>query len=848
MEPARQSLLPYCEGNRDFLSNLCEMDDSEERYVQSNITEVDGWQRSVRDWWVRWQPEAKDIPTQGWKLHISSTSEDSAKVCEIVWDYCMKSGIAFKFLRSSRALNFVNGPNAPRTACGKFCVIYPANEVQLTHAVKTLDKRLKAVSGPFVLGDIRIFDGPIYVRYGGFRELYCTDPDGNEVPAIVSPSGQLVPDLRQPVFSVPDWVKIPSVLQPHIDAIQSSSAVEMPFRIVGAIDFTTGGGVYRAVMGTDNTDVVVHEARPYAGVDREGNDAVERLRRQHEVLVKLRNVDGIPKPRGYHILWEHEFLVQESIPGKTLLEAAMEIYPLTRQVDPTPDQCNEYHSWLADKMEKVGAILNRIHAAGIRHGDIHPSNIMVCPDDTVAIIDFEYARSIDRSMPPVGALGFIPPEEVDGADADWYQFWCSYMYLMIMIELFPERSPHQWKHLISSCREIFPGSRRLAPMLQRNVGRHLDLTSTKDPASVLTTKDLSWPEIRDSIIKAILASSRPNDPEILFPGGQEQFEFGGHTFGYGAAGVLYSLHSVGFEVDPSHARWLFEAGVRNRSNRAGMYNGLHGTAFALHVLGYSTWAQEILEIARPIEKNTRTFEMLGGLTGIALNLLYFANEVGSKEYLDRAIAYADIISSNLPNTQNFVDLTQRHGLFWGSSGAAVLFVRLYEQTGDEHYLDLAHACITAEIKCGEFLTNGTFQLREKADYHRYVIYLDGGSSGLALASRLFLKHRPDLQIQKVVESIGLACRAAFVREPGLLRGRAGFIYSARKLELPNYEAIVSDHIHRLSWHAFPYVGGLAFPGRKLLRLSMDYARGNSGILLAINSAINDDTCRVVPHL
>ena len=51
--------------------------------------------------------------------------------------------------------------------------------------------------------------------------------------------------------------------------------------------------------------------------------------------------------------------------------------------------------------------------------------------------------------------------------------------------------------------------------------------------------------------------------------------------------------------------------------------------------------------------------------------------------------------------------------------------------------------------------------------------------------------------------------------------------------------MVAEHVRRLGWHAVDYGGDLAFPGEKLLRLSMDLATGTAGVLLALGAALHD---------
>jgi hypothetical protein len=81
--------------------------------------------------------------------------------------------------------------------------------------------------------------------------------------------------------------------------------------------------------------------------------------------------------------------------------------------------------------------------------------------------------------------------------------------------------------------------------------------------------------------------------------------------------------------------------------------------------------------------------------------------------------------------------------------------------------------------------------------------------------------------------------------PGLFTGRAGILaYLAGRSPDPKSDPLVLKQIRGLSWHAVPYGDGVAFPGTALLRLSMDLATGNAGILLALGAALHDQPVHV----
>ena len=81
-------------------------------------------------------------------------------------------------------------------------------------------------------------------------------------------------------------------------------------------------------------------------------------------------------------------------------------------------------------------------------------------------------------------------------------------------------------------------------------------------------------------------------------------------------------------------------------------------------------------------------------------------------------------------------------------------------------------------------------------------------------------------------------RSGFFVQPGLFSGRAGILASVGMRDpRPTGTAELVQLVHGLDWHALPYGGGLAFPGDKLLRLSMDLATGTAGVLFGMATAM-----------
>jgi hypothetical protein len=168
----------------------------------------------------------------------------------------------------------------------------------------------------------------------------------------------------------------------------------------------------------------------------------------------------------------------------------------------------------------------------------------------------------------------------------------------------------------------------------------------------------------------------------------------------------------------------------------------------------------------------------------------------------------------------------------------LLFIRMFERTGDPGYLDLASAALGADLdRC---VSNGNGALMVDEGW-RSMPYLDGGSAGIGLVVDDFLAHRRDAGFEGAAAGIQAAACSTYYAQPGLFRGRAGmmlYLSRGQRADRVACDPRVAAHVHRLAWHAIRYRGGTAFPGESLFRLSMDLATGTAGILLGLARALS----------
>ncbi|MCO5991918.1 class III lanthionine synthetase LanKC [Actinoallomurus rhizosphaericola] len=817
----------YCQKDRLFYDVL----DGQERPAFTIADEAlpEGWQRVRRNEWLIYVPPAQDIPQQGWKIHVSACHDNAEGVLTRVRDYCVPRAISFKHLRSSDVLFMRNAKYAPRGGSGKLVTIYPRDEAELERILDDLGEILAGEPGPYILTDLRIGDGPLYVRYGGFMERHCKDEDGRLVSAIEDGNGRLVPDRRDPVFRVPDWVTVPDCLRPHLDARAAVTMAGLPYRVTEALHFSNGGGVYAAEDTRTGERVILKEGRPHAGLAAGGADAVTRLRREHEMLERLAGIDGVPAVHDYFTLGDHEFLVQEFVEGRPLNTFFAERHPLL-DPEPDPDRIAEYTAWALKIYEGTERVVEAVHARGVVFNDLHMFNIMVRPDDTVALIDFETAAPVtDEGRQILANPGFLAPPDRRGAAVDRYCLACLKLALFAPLTTMLQVDRTKAAHLADVISEWFALPEGYLESAVEEISRDV-ATGTRlvGVRPSLRPDAAGWEDARSALSRAILASATPERDDRLFPGDIQQFGGGALGLAYGAAGVLYALDVTGCPVE--HEDWLIRHATNPEPGSGlGLYDGLYGAAFTLAHLGHLEAAGKVVDLCLGERWERLGTDLYGGLPGVALTLERLAGPLEAPALRDAAAKAAQIVADQVLAA---TEAPARPGLLRGMAGPALMFIRFYERTGDPNLLDLAAAAIRLDLRRCVTDKEGALHVE---DGSRILPYLGRGSVGIGLVIDDYLAHREDERLRTAREGIRLAAKSVYYAQAGLFGGRAGMVlYLARQ-----GDPRVAAHIRDLAWHALSYEDGLAFIGENLLRLSMDLGTGTAGVLLALGAALHD---------
>jgi tRNA A-37 threonylcarbamoyl transferase component Bud32 len=834
-----------------------------------------GWECARRDVWIAMSCRGRTLPRQGWKVHVSARLDNAERILKAVCDYCFPRGISFKFLQSRKILLTKNAKYAPREDSGKFVTIYPADYAELERVLVDLSAELAGEHGPYILSDLRYGAGPLYVRYGAFTERWLATDGGQLVPAIERPDGTLIPELRTPVFRVPDWIEVPDVLVPHLALRELPHGSRFPHLVERALHFSNGGGVYLARHDTSDELVVLKEARPHAGLDSDGTDAVARLHRERNTLERLQGVRGVPVLHDWFTEWEHHYLMMEYLPGRPLDRWLASQYPLT-MCDSGQADFATYTRRALGVLDQVEKLVRSIHERGIVFADLHPGNILIDEDDSVSLVDFELAYAIGESHggPVLAAPGFGAPDDRTGQAIDEYALAALRLHMFLPLTHMMRLQPDKVNLYMEAIQERFPVPdefgkvvlAELAPTsgppghgsvvgVQSEARPHetVNVGRGKTPtASEFDSARPDWHAVCGSLIEAILLSATPDRQDRLFPGDIEQFAVGGTCFAFGAAGVLHTLAASGGGRYLEHERWLLDSIRREPPRRPGFYDGTHGIAYVLREFGYEHEAVALIEESAALVGPLRDHGLHSGLAGVGLNLLHFGQTLQSGAYLGQALSIGDRLAEKLAVAAGQHDGRGHRataGLLRGWSGPGLFFVRLYERTSDRSWLDMAARALQRDIDECVARPDGSLQVHGGG--WRTLPHLDVGTAGIALVVQELVRHVPDTECATSLPAMRRACYPEFVVQPGLFAGRAGLLGALATLQRGHAdldgERALTRHMARLGWHAVPYRGELAFPGNKLLRLSMDFATGTAGVLRALTVAV-DRSGALLPFL
>ena len=353
------------------------------------------WMVQTTDEWCTVRPPASPLRKHGWKLHVSATPLSAPVVLARTAEVLVRHGCAFKFGTDLTRVAELVGVWYSRGAAGKFITVYPRDDEQFRLLADDLHRVTAGLAGPRILSDKQLRAGSlVHYRYGVFAADPVFTDDGIFDSRMAGPDGTWVKDQRNPWFSPPAWATSPF---PE-EAATTPVAPESPmlggcYRIRSVIRHANRGGIYRATDERDGSAVLIKQARAHVGAMLDGTDVRDRLRQEARMLEVLAPLSIFPARLALFAEQDHLFLVEELIAGTTL----------DRWAAGRPDG-------LVEVARRLIAAVRKIHDAGLVIRDLKPANVMVTTVGDLRMIDAEHVVEVGKSVLPAFTPAFVAPE------------------------------------------------------------------------------------------------------------------------------------------------------------------------------------------------------------------------------------------------------------------------------------------------------------------------------------------------------------------------------------------------------------------------------------------------------
>jgi Serine/threonine protein kinase len=238
-------------------------------------------------------------------------------------------------------------------------------------------------------------------------------------------------------------------------------------------DFPLGQGGMGAVYGGHDKHLDRKVAVKFLHLPGGPDDELERrFMREARILARLEH-PGAPVLYDFGTHERRLFQVMQFIEGVTVADLVSEHGPL-----PVP--------WAAAIAAQACAVLSAAHALSICHRDLKPTNLMLCPDGSVKVLDFGLAMLRDADVAPftrsgqlLGTPAYMSPEQIQrgqaGPQSDLYSLGCVLHEMLTGKQLFT--GPTEYAVFEKQVKERPPS----VPGVPRELARLIDDLLEKKP-------------------------------------------------------------------------------------------------------------------------------------------------------------------------------------------------------------------------------------------------------------------------------------------------------------------------------------------------------------------------------
>lgn len=429
--------------------------------VQNIAAQIKAQGKAYRNSWP-WIIVGETQKIQGWKLHISSTPSEINALLACILPILNHFEAPFKIVQDMETCAILNEGSLGATQIGKCMTIYADEIAQADALAEALVMATASFNGPDIISDLYL-GGRVFTRYGGFNPVIERDTLGQVQSYIYMPDGTKQPDgygdpahyltLAGIPFTKEKYaLTLPAILPQH-------HVLNEKYLIVDALDHRPRGATFQAIDITTPNDIrpkMIKQGRFHTLSDELGRDIRNRF--HHEMLMQqlVKEAHITPACHDYFEDEHSAYLVFDYLYGAQLENHMASL----RQQQNWAALSREKQLHILDVLAKAAETVHLLHEAQVVHRDISVSNLYVCDDGKVLLIDLELSQFCGASERPFGkgTPGFMSPEQEHFAPAtfaqDVYGFGAVMLYCLSGID--PRRFRLQETASHADIRALFP--------------------------------------------------------------------------------------------------------------------------------------------------------------------------------------------------------------------------------------------------------------------------------------------------------------------------------------------------------------------------------------------------------
>jgi serine/threonine protein kinase len=635
-----------------------------------------------------WQVGEVD-KVQGWLLHICVIEFEFTALLHTVLPLLKEHKVPFKIPVNYAIANSILSGYFGYHQLGKLITLYPETDNQAVELATILVSLTQDYQGPAIPTDVHL-GGGVYTRYGGFKPLQVTTPDGNIQKFIYNQKGELIEDKYMVPFQLPQNISWPFTALASPKPPKSKKFLNKRYLPINYLKRDAKGDVIKALHFKHWRQIewcIIKQGKQYMNMDMEGRDIRDRLKWQFQLHKKLEDI--IPVPKAIDLFDKNGdcYFVMELVNGENIGDVITGIY--------------QGRNWLClpatDKVSLLDYLLQLIHDMeklfdmGLVHRDLNSRNFLLTEERVIKLIDLELMYSFldNEPNPPfvLGSPGYMSPEQWQMQPATIEQD--IYGLGALMIKFFTSLSPikfntgypelleyalqfligdEQIVRLLLSCLSYIPDQRPSITQIKETIFTVKENTQGEQSLSLDNQVTFFENTVNKELINGAIASLS-HAPLLSDQGlwhsktihadkqlSNELVDFsiypGLHS---GISGVLYLLaqaRQAGFEVE--HCRQAYEYNLQFLLTNyvallpnviPGYYTGAAGIGLALAAGVQAGWIlpSEILQtqIMSSLGLPNNDINVATGIAGQGLAALYCSRMLEQLDIHDLVTQYAD---------------------------------------------------------------------------------------------------------------------------------------------------------------------------------------------------------------